>query len=115
MKMGDIIEVGADAKPKAIVTDQYYQVDRNQTPFIVKTEFTVKNVETGIEKKAVLHTYLTTTFFMIQGKGQEDFFEDVMKMYIEQIMRDNYTEIIFINKVLKSFEKTQKRKAAEKK
>ena len=112
MKVGDQIEVGNEST--ATVTDQYYQVDRQQTPFMVKTEFTVHNVKTGSEKKAVLHTYITTTFFMIQGKGQDEFYDQVMKLYIEKIMKDNHTEIIFINKVLKSFDKTQKRKAAEK-
>ena len=106
MKVGDKIELGYEVTVTVTVTDQYYQVDRTQTPFIGKTEFNVKNVKTGSEKKAVLHTYITTTFLMIQGKGQEEFFEQTMKPYIEKIMKENYTEIIFINKVLKSFDKT---------
>ena len=112
MKVGDIIKM--DDKTIATVTDQHLQVDRNKVPFIMKTELIVKKVETGSENKAVLHTYITTTFLMIQGKGQEEFFEQIMKPFIEKIMKESYMEIIFINKVLRSMDKTEKRKAAEK-
>ena len=36
---------------------------------MVKTEFSVTDVETGSTQKAVVHTYLTQTFYMIQGNG----------------------------------------------
>ena len=112
MKVGDKVQI--DDKAIATVTDQHYQLYRKNIPFMVKTEFLVNVRETGLEKKAVLHSYLTTTFFMIQGKGQEEFHELIMKPFMEQIMKVNSKEIIFINKILKNLEKAQKRKVAEK-
>ena len=48
----------------AVVKDQHQQTDVRGIPYMVKTEFSVIDVE-----KAVVHTYLTQTFFMIQGNG----------------------------------------------
>ena len=54
----------------ARVTDKNTQTDKNGVPFLIKTEFCVTDVVTGFQQKAVLHTYLTKSFFMIQGKGK---------------------------------------------
>ena len=77
----------------ATVTDKHWQVDKNKVPYMLKTEFIVKNVKTFTEEKAVVHTYLTTTCFMIQGKGKDFFYENVMKDFIESIMKENLQEI----------------------
>ena len=61
LKIGDTIKLN-DGET-ATVVDQYFQIDRNNIPFMVKTEFLLKITETGIE--AVLHSYITTTYFMI--------------------------------------------------
>ena len=52
-----------------------------------RTEFSVKNVETSIEEKAVLHTYLTTGSLMIQGRGKYLFYNSNKKDVIERIMK----------------------------
>ena len=52
-----------------------------------RTEFSVKNVETSIEEKAVLHTYLTTGSLMIQGRGKYLFYNSIKKDFIERIMK----------------------------
>ena len=51
---------------------------------------------------------------MIQGKGQDDFHDKIMKPFMEKIMKEKITEIIYINKFLKSMDPTQKRKMPEK-
>ena len=43
MKVGD--EIRFENGPIAKVTDQHYQIDRNKVPFLIKTEFSVKDVE----------------------------------------------------------------------
>ena len=112
MNIGD--EIRFETGPVAKVTDQHFQHDRNKVPFMVKTEFIVKDVELKSEKKAVLHTYLSTTFFMIQGKGQDVFHEQIMKPLMEKIMKRSIQEIIYINKILKSMNPAEKRKMPEK-
>ena len=51
---------------------------------------------------------------MIQGKGQVEFHENIMKPFIEKIMTEQFKDIIFINKMLKSLDNAQKRKVPEK-
>ena len=122
MKVGDMItfQGGATATgaittgATARVTDQHYQVDAKQIPFMVKTEFSVDDFKTATTKKAVLHTYISSTFFMIQGKGQEEFHEHIMKPFIEKVMKEKLNDIIYINKVLKSMNTAQKRKPDDK-
>ena len=50
---------------------------------MTKTEFCVTDVATGFQQKAVLHTYITKTFFMVQGKG---------KMHEKTFCRDYFHE-----------------------
>ena len=80
---------------------------------MVKTEFNVSDVATASSNKAVLHTYISKTFFMIQGKGVmkdssfcKDFFEKVIKQFMHDIMEKKGTETQFINQVLKAQTKT---------
>ena len=47
LNVGDEIKAEGNV---AIVTDQHLQVDTKQVPFIAKTEFNVKNEESGTEK-----------------------------------------------------------------
>ena len=78
----------------ARVTDQHAQTDKNGVPFMIKTEFRVTDIATGFQQKAVLHSYITKGFFMIQGKGKmhdksfcRDYFhEHVMKPLIKDVM-----------------------------
>ena len=100
LDMGD--EMKTDREPIASVTDKHWQVDINQIPYMVKTEFRVKNTTTNFDEKAVLHTYLTTSCFMIQGNGKVTFYEKIMKMFIENIMKNKVKDIIFINKTLQN-------------
>ena len=121
------IKVGDEIKSEvaiARVTDQHYQNDKNGTTFMVKTEFRVTDVATHFQQKSVLHTYLTKTFFMIQGKGKmhdntfcKDYFhENVMKPFIKKIMDTKGQEIMYMNKMLQDIKKdNQKRKLPEKK
>ena len=107
LKVGDKLE-GMEAT--ATVRDQHKQTDINKVPYMVKTEFLVTNVTTGESGKAVLHTYLTQTYLMIQGnksmqgKGLfKDFlYNNVMKQFINDIMEKKGQEIHFMNKFLKS-------------
>ena len=43
----------------ARVTDIHVQTDKNNVPFLIKTEFRVNNLVTRIQHKAVLHTSLS--------------------------------------------------------
>ena len=77
---------------------------------MVKTEFSVMDVKTGSTEKAVLHTYKSKTFFMIQGNAvmadktycKDFFFEKVMKLFIKNIMLTKGKEIEFLNQFLKT-------------
>ena len=77
---------------------------------MVKTEFNVTNVKTGCTEKAVLHTYITKTFFMIQGKAvitcktfsKDFFFQNIMKPFIANVMHAKGKEIEFVNQFLKT-------------
>ena len=65
-------KIGDEIKSKdgiAVVKDKYEQTDINKIPYMSKTEFSVTDIETNSTQKAVLHTYYTQTFLMIQGKG----------------------------------------------
>ena len=65
------LKVGEEIKTKeavATVTDQYQQTDFKGSPYLVETEFQVEEIASGCSNKAVMHTYLSRTFFMIQGK-----------------------------------------------
>ena len=106
LKVGDEIKY-KDAS--AVVKDQYEQTDSNKIPFMIKSEFLVKDVANGSEQKAVLHTYISQTFFMIQGKGSMQdqsfcknfFYDKIMTHFMEDIMKKRGSEIRFINKMLK--------------
>ena len=66
------MKIGDEIKSKygiAVVKDKYEQTDINKIPYMSKTEFAVTDIETNSTQKAVLHTYYTQTFLMIQGKG----------------------------------------------
>ena len=111
LKVGDKIK-GTDAI--ATVRDKHAQTDINKIPYLVKTEFLVENLDTGETGKAVLHTYLTQTYFMIQGnKKMKDnnifkdfFFNNIIKQFVKDIMEKRGQDICFINNYLKSQTKT---------
>ena len=66
------LQVGQEFKSDEVlakVTDIHQQSDKNKVVFMVKTEFSVMDVKTGSTEKAVLHTYKSKTFFMIQGNA----------------------------------------------
>ena len=66
------LQIGGEIKndiATARVQDIHTQTDKNGIPFMVKTEFQVKDVKTGVQNKAVLHTYLSKTFFYDSRKG----------------------------------------------
>ena len=107
------LKVGDEIKYKegsAVVKDQYEQTDINKVPYMLKTEFLVTDVVNNSQRKAVLHTYLSQTFFMIQGQGVMEnkrfcknfFYDEVMKNFMSEIMNKRGREIRFINKVLKA-------------
>ena len=107
------LKVGDEIKYKegsAVVKDQYEQTDINKVPYMLKTEFLVTDVVNNSQQKAVLHTYLSQTFFMIQGQGvmenkrfcKDFFYDEVMKHFMSEIMNKRGSEIRFINKVLKA-------------
>ena len=49
MKIGD--EIKNENEHIAKVTDQHFQIDSKQVPFLVKTEFSVKDIKTGLKKR----------------------------------------------------------------
>ena len=111
------LKIGHEFKnEKAIATvkDVHQQTDNQNVPFMVKTEFSVTDVETGVSEKAVLHTYITKTFFMIQGKAtmsdktfsKDLLFKSIIKPFIEAIMKIKGEEFAFVNQFLKSKVKT---------
>ena len=110
LKVGDKIE-GTEAT--ATVRDQHKQTDVNKVPYMVKTEFLLTNVATGESGKAVLHTYLTQTYFMVQGnKSMQDkslfkdfFYKNLLKNFIMNVMEKKGQEIRFMNQFLKSQKK----------
>ena len=87
---------------------------------MMKTEFRVTDAETGFTKKAVVHSYISQTIFMIQGKSmmhdntfcRDFFYRNVLKTYINKIMKEKGLEIIFMNQVLSG--QNPKRKMPEK-
>ena len=94
----------------AEVKDQHEQTDINGTPYMVKTEFLVTDVASGSNQKAVLHTYLSQTYFMIQGNGiildktfcKDFFFNCILKEFMNEVMKKKGREIKFINTLLKA-------------
>ena len=71
---------------------------------MVKTEFSVTDVETGSTQKAVVvHTYLTQTFYMIKGNGvmqnqtycKDFFYKSILKHFMGTIMEKKGKEIFF--------------------
>ena len=119
------LQPGEDIKCEvsiAKVTDTHTQTDKNGVPFVIKTEFSVKDVATDFQQKAVVHTYLTKSFFMIQGKGKmhdksfcRDYFHlNIMQPFINKIMETKGQEIVFMNQMLKGLNnKDNKRKQPE--
>ena len=111
LNVGDKIQ-GKDAV--ASVTDKHEQTDIHKITYMVKTEFLVENVATGETGKAVLHTYLTQTYFMIQGKKimqdkglfKDFFFNNIMQQFMKEIMEKRGQGIRFMNQFLKSQTKT---------
>ena len=107
LKVGDVI---GSNDALAQVKDQHQQTDLRGIPYMMKTEFIVTDVATGFNQKAVLHTYLTQTFFMVQGKGamhdrsfcKDFFYNSILKQFMGDIMKKKGKEICFINKILKS-------------
>ena len=106
LKVGDVIKYD---DVTAVVKDQHEQTDVNKIPYMIKSEFLVKDVVNGSEQKAVLHTYVSQTFFMIQGKGimqdqsfcKSFFYDKIMTPFMGDIMKKRGSEIRFINKMLK--------------
>ena len=113
MKLSIGNEIKNEGTALAIVADQHSQVNKDQIPFLVKTEFSVKNIKKNSIEKAVLHTYITTTCFMIQGKGRMYFYENLLKNYIENIMKDKAEHIIFMNKTLQSMNQGKRKMPAK--
>ena len=111
LNVGDKIE-GTEAT--ATVRDHYEQTDINKIPYMVKTEFFVTNVKTGESGKAVLHTYLTQTYFMVQGNKimqgkvlfKDFFYQNILQKLMHDIMEKKRQEIRFMNKFLKSQTRT---------
>ena len=99
----------------ARVTDQHAQTDKNGVPFMIKTEFRVTDIATGFQQKAVLHSYMTKGFFMIQGKGKmhhksfcRDYFhEHVIKPLIKEVMEAKGMAIMYMNKMLQGIKKEE--------
>ena len=113
------IKVGEEIKTYegvAVVKDQHQQTDIRGIPYMVKTEFLVTDVATGSNQKAVVHTYLSQTFFMIQGNGvmqngsrcKDFFFNSILKQFMTTIMENKGKEICFINQLVKAQTKTTK-------
>ena len=113
------IKVGDEIKSPegvAVVKDQHQQTDIRGIPYMVKTEFLVTDVATGSNQKAVIHTYLTQTYFMIQGNEvmqngincKDFFYESILKQFLTTIMEKKGKEIHFINQLLKAQTKTTK-------
>ena len=83
---------------------------------MVKTEFCVPDVATGSNEKAVVHTYLTQTYFMIQGNAimqnksccKDFFYNSILKQFMATIMEKKGKEISFVNQMLKAQTKTVK-------
>ena len=107
----------------ARVTDQHAQTDKNGVPFMIKTEFRVTDIAMGFQQKAVLHSYITKGFFMIQGKGKmhdksfcrDHFHEHVMKPLIKDVMEVKGMAIMYMNKRLQGIKTNNpKRKLPEK-
>ena len=94
----------------ATVKDQLNQTDIKGNPYMVKTTFNVTDVQTGLEETAVLHAYQTKTYFMVQGQGvmqdknscYEFFFNNIMKQFIRETMKNRGFEIRFIERWLKA-------------
>ena len=113
------IKVGEKITTKeavAIVTDQVEQTDIKGISHMTKTEFNVTVVTTGISQKAVMHTYTSQTYFMIQGNGtmkykllcKDFFFDNIIKQFIKVTMENRGKEIRIINQSLKAQTKTAK-------
>ena len=113
------LKVGEEIKTfegVAVVKDQHQQTDLRGIPYMVKTEFLVTDVATGSNQKAVVHTYMTQTFFIIQGNGvmqntsccKDFFYNSILKQFMTNIMEKKGKEILFINQLLKAQTKTVK-------
>ena len=111
------LKVGDEIKSKeaiATVKDQYQQTHFKGTPYMVKTELHVMDLANGCSNKVVMHTYLSRTFFMIQGKGmmkdkvfcKDFFFEYIIKEFMGEIMKNKGKEITFLNQLLNAQTKT---------
>ena len=107
------LKVGDEIRTKTavgIVKDQHQQTDNKSVPYMIKSEFLVKDLATGFSQKAVLHTYLSQTYFMIQGKGAmqdksfcKDFFlNNILKQFMRGVMDTKGQDIRLINKLLKT-------------
>ena len=105
------LEVGQEIRGNeavAIVIDKYQQTDKSNIPFMVKTSFSVTDLKTGLAAKAVLHTYISKTFFMVQGNSvminkvlsKDFFFNTVLKPFMANIMKLKGKEITFVNQFL---------------
>ena len=61
---------------------------------MIKTEFIVTNMKTGESGKAVLHTYLTQTYLMVQGNKimqvkvlfKDFFYQNILQKLMHDIM-----------------------------
>ena len=111
LKIGHVFN---NEKAIATVKDVHQQTDNKNVTSMVKTEFSVTDVKTGVGEKAVLHTYITKRFLMIQGKSimpdqtfcKDLFFNSILKPFIEAIMKLKGKYIAFFNQFLKSKVKT---------